>query len=74
MRFKPAVMDTELPEILLQFVELAGRREWKKRLSLLERQVRRETGDRSLLAGALPIGIRLLAGLATFPADAGDFD
>ena len=44
MRFKPEVMDTELPGILLEFVEIAGRREWKKRLGLLERQVRRETG------------------------------
>lgn len=55
MRFKPEVMDTELPGILLQFVELSGRREWKKRLSSLERQVRRETGIGHFLRERYPL-------------------
>ena len=44
MRFKPEVVDTELPGILRQFVEVAGWRDWKKRLRWLEREMRRETG------------------------------
>ena len=46
MHFKPEVMDTELPGILRQFVKIAGREIWKKRLTWLEREVRRETGMR----------------------------
>jgi len=46
MHFKPEVMDTELPGILRQFVKIAGREIWKKRLTWLERELRRETGMR----------------------------
>ena len=46
MRFKPEVLDTELPEILRQFIKIAGRAAWKKRLQGLEREMRRESGMR----------------------------
>ena len=46
MRFKPEVLDTELPGILRQFVKIAGRDAWKKRLRGLEREMRRESGMR----------------------------
>ena len=55
MRFTPEAMDTELPEILSQFVNIAGRDGWKKRLRWLEREVRRETGMRHFWRERCPL-------------------
>lgn len=55
MHFKPEVVDTDLPGILRQFVKIAGREVWKKRLTWLEREVRRETGMRHFWRERCPL-------------------
>ena len=80
MRFKPEVMDTELPGILRQFVKIAGREEWKKRLRWLEREVRRETGLRHFWHERCPLELgfsrswRQLRKTGQIPFDTADED
>ena len=44
MNFKTEMMDTEVPNVLHEFVQIAGPRIWERRLAWLEAEVHRKTG------------------------------
>lgn len=63
MHFKTEMMDTDVPEVLQEFVQIAGPEIWEKRLVWLEKEVGRETGMRRFWSErcGLELGLMMVA-------------